>query len=76
MTKLIDCNRPVKPMCYMLDGLNASLNLHDMPLKDLQNCLIESLLPVEKILGYEFKDKLILLEAFTHTTFMESYQTG
>jgi len=31
---------------------------------------------VENTLGYVFKNKLLLLEAFTHTTFMEAYQTG
>ncbi len=31
------------------------------------------MLPVEKILDYEFKDKRILLEAFTHRSFKEAY---
>jgi len=32
------------------------------------------LLPVEGILNYEFKDKKLLLEAFVHPSFMETYQ--
>ena len=33
--------------------------------------LIEKLLPLEKVLNYEFKNKTILLEAFTHRSFKE-----
>ena len=47
-----------------------------MTLIDLQTCLIQALLPVEKISGYEFKNKHLLVEAFTHTSFMEAYNTG
>jgi len=34
------------------------------------------LLPVESIINYTFKDKNLLLEAFTSRNFMESFQTG
>ena len=34
------------------------------------------LLPVEKILNYEFQDKFRLLEAFTHKSFKEYYGTS
>lgn len=36
-----------------------------------ENKLIEDLAPVEKMLGYEFKNKRLLLEAFTHRSFKE-----
>lgn len=32
------------------------------------------MLPVEEILNYKFNDKSLLLEAFTHPSFMEAYQ--
>jgi len=32
--------------------------------------------PVERILNYSFKDKNLLLEAFTARNFMDSYSTG
>jgi len=38
--------------------------------------LIDLLIPVEKILDYEFKNKHLLLEAFTHPSFMEKHNTG
>ena len=38
--------------------------------------MIDFLLPVEHILGYTFTNKHLLLEAFTHSSFMETYQTG
>ena len=38
---------------------------------ELEKLLIQHLLPVEKILNYEFQDKNILLEAFTHRSFKE-----
>ena len=34
------------------------------------------LMPVEEILGYSFRDKSLLLEAFTSKGFMETYKTG
>ena len=37
----------------------------------MEKALINLLLPVETILGYEFKDKFLLLEAFTHKSFKE-----
>lgn len=33
------------------------------------------LIPVEKIIDYEFKNKNLLMEAFTHPSFMEAYKT-
>ena len=38
--------------------------------------MIEFLSPVEHILGYTFNNKHLLLEAFTHSSFCETYQTG
>lgn len=35
--------------------------------------MIETLLPVEQIIDYQFKDKRFLLEAFTHKSFKEAY---
>ena len=43
--------------------------LNTLSLMDLQEFLIAKILPVEKILNYEFKNKKLLLEAFTHINF-------
>jgi hypothetical protein len=77
ITSIIDPFRPVNGIChafeqaFKLDTLREDYNTHQ-----LKQALIEFLLPVEQILGYTFNDKLLLLEAFTHSSFMESHQTG
>lgn len=38
--------------------------------------LINQLSPVEDILGYNFKNKNLLLEAFSHSSFTEANHTG
>ena len=43
--------------------------------ENLKQTLINVLLPVEKILDYEFKNKDLLLEAFTSRSFMDTFQT-
>jgi ribonuclease-3 len=45
--------------------------LRDLGTRELEKRLIDFLLPVEKALNYEFKDKFVLLEAFTHKSFKE-----
>ena len=50
-------------------------DLRDMGCRELEKKLIELLLPVEKVIGYEFQDKFILLEAFTHKSFRDAYGT-
>ena len=45
--------------------------LRDLGQRDLEKKLIDLLSPVEQILNYEFKDKYLLLEAFTHRSFKE-----
>lgn len=47
-----------------------------MSVPHLKSQLIELLLPVESILNYQFKDKNLLLEAFTSRNFMEQFQLG
>ncbi len=42
-----------------------------MGTRELEKKLIGYLLPIEQILNYEFTDKFILLEAFTHKSFKE-----
>jgi hypothetical protein len=46
-------------------------NLRDMGQRELEKSLINLLLPVQQILNYEFNDKFLLLEAFTHKSFKE-----
>lgn len=44
--------------------------------QDLKNHLVEQLAPVEAILNYKFKNKYLLLEAFSHSSFTETNHTG
>jgi dsRNA-specific ribonuclease len=46
-------------------------SLRDLGQRDLEKKLLDLLSPVEQILNYEFKDKYLLLEAFTHRSFKE-----
>ena len=73
---LIDNSKPVKSMCSVLDNIQGNCDLRDLSTADLIQTLLPALSPVEKILGYEFKNKYLLLEAFTHSTFMSTYRTG
>lgn len=52
---------------------DPNINIKEMGCGDLEKKLLEYLLPVEKILQYEFKNKKILLEAFTHKSFKDAY---
>lgn len=45
--------------------------MRDLGTRELEKRLIDFLLPVEQALNYEFKDKFVLLEAFTHKSFKE-----
>ena len=51
--------------------MREDFNTHNLKL-----AFIDFLAPVENILNYNFNNKHLLLEAFTHSSFMESYQTG
>jgi dsRNA-specific ribonuclease len=53
-----------------------TMMLRGMSETDMKAALYNLLKPVEGILNYEFKDKNLLLEAFTARNFMESYNTG
>jgi len=73
---LIDSTQPLERFGSAYFDLvnNPELgDLRDMGCRELEKTLIELLLPVEKILGYEFQDKFIMLEAFTHKSFKEAY---
>ena len=45
-------------------------------IEDMKGKLINQLSPVEDILGYKFKNKNFLLEAFSHSSFTEANNTG
>jgi len=55
---------------------DKTLLLRGMSLVDLKKTLYEMLKPVEQTLNYEFRDKDLLLEAFTARNFMDAYSTG
>lgn len=44
--------------------------------QDYKDKLIQMLIPVEEILNYKFKNKYLLLEAFSHSSFTEANHTG
>ena len=71
---LIDKNKPTGTLGEAFNSLiheETHNLLRDMGQRELEKKLIELLLPVEGILNYEFKDKNILLEAFTHKSFAD-----
>jgi hypothetical protein len=70
MFKLIDPKVEVKCLGYKFNNQNFN-NYESTELLRIK--LIDLLIPVEKILDYEFKNKNLLLEAFTHPCFMEKY---
>ena len=69
---LIDPRNEVKCLGNKISGQNFRCDTVDQ----LKIKLIDLLIPVEKILDYEFRDKNLLLEAFTHPSFMEKHNTG
>lgn len=69
---LIDPNCPVANIADVTKEFPSCLG--QMNTAQIQDFLIQKLLPVEKILNYEFKNKKLLLEAFTHMNFKNYYK--
>jgi hypothetical protein len=80
LTALLDPSRPVKPLGCRFEtqfqDQDTRFQLRGLSDEHRKEKLIELLQPVESILGYQFKDKNLLLEAFTSRSFMETYRTG
>ena len=70
--QLIDPSQPVMPLGSAIQS-HFKRSLHDFEPDTLQVHLINCLSGLEKRLGYSFKDKGLLLEAMTHSSFMETY---